>query len=197
MQHQFSSVTDPVQPTVGTCLIAQLEAAGIRHAFGIPGDYILKFYEALYHSGIQHIGTTREDTAAFAADAYARCSGLGVVVVTYGVGALSCINAIAGANAESSPVIIVSGAPGTDEQAGDILLHHRFGPYRYQREIFKHICCITAVLDDASTAMAHIEEAIYAAQRHSRPAYIELPRDMVDRPAFFKPTQAQIGRAHV
>jgi TPP-dependent 2-oxoacid decarboxylase len=61
------------------------------------------------------VGTTREDTAAFAADGYARCRGIGALAVTYGVGALNVVNAIAGAYAESSHVVVISGAPGIAE----------------------------------------------------------------------------------
>ena len=78
---------------IGEYLLHRLATAGVGHVFGVPGDYILRFYDRLSRSDIRHIGTTREDTAAFAADAYARCNGLGVVAVTYGVGALNTVNA--------------------------------------------------------------------------------------------------------
>ena len=133
---------------IGNYLLKQLYAAGVKHIFGVPGDYILGFYDQLIKSPVQHIGTTREDTAAFAADGYARCRGMGALAVTYGVGALNTVNAIAGAYAESSPVIMISGAPGIIEQKEDPLIHHRFGPFNFQREIFDRITCASAVLDD-------------------------------------------------
>lgn len=45
--------------------------------------------------------------AGFAADAHARLEGLGVAVVTYGVGALKLLNPVAGADAERSPLVLV------------------------------------------------------------------------------------------
>ena len=176
-------------PPIGEHLLNRLATAGVGHIFGVPGDYILRFYDRLSHSGIQHVGTTREDTAAFAADAYARCNGLGVVAVTYGVGALNTVNALAGANAEQSPVLIISGAPGVEEQRNDPLLHHRFGPFSFQREIFERITCDSAVLDDPYTAIRQIDRVLASAHRHSRPVYIEIPRDRVDTPAFPVPAQ--------
>jgi indolepyruvate decarboxylase len=176
-------------PRIGGYLLGRLHEAGVAHMFGIPGDYILKFYDELCRSDIRHVGTTREDTAAFAADAYARCSGLGALAVTYGVGALSTINAVAGANAEHSPVVVISGAPGVGEQRDDQLLHHRFGPYSFQREIFDRITCASAVLDDPYTALRQIDRVLAAARRHSRPVYIELPRDQVDVTAYPCPAQ--------
>jgi hypothetical protein len=105
-------------------LLQRLEQEGVQHVFGVPGDYVLRFYQVLSESPLTRIGTTREDTAAFAADAYARVHGLGAVAVTYGVGALNVVNA----NAKSSPVVVISGAPGLKQQLEDPLIHHRFGP---------------------------------------------------------------------
>lgn len=165
--------------TIGQYLLNRLHTAGIHHVFGVPGDYILGFYDLMVKSPIRHIGTTREDCAAFAADGYARCSGIGALAVTYGVGALNTVNAIAGAYAESSPVIVISGAPGIQEQRDDPLLHHRFGPFTFQREIFERITCATVVLDDPVIAFRQIDHAIAAARRFCKPVYIELPRDLV------------------
>jgi alpha-keto-acid decarboxylase len=165
--------------TIGEYLLQRLHEAGARHMFGVPGDYILKFYELMSRGPVQHIGTTREDTAAFAADGYARCQGIGALAITYGVGALNVVNAVAGAYAESSPVVVISGAPGVQEQRDDPLLHHRFGPFTFQREIFDRITCATTVLDDPVTAFRQIDRTIAAARHERKPVYIELPRDRV------------------
>ncbi len=171
-------------PTVTAYLLEQLQACGVGHVFGVPGDYVLGFYRRLVESPLRHIGTTREDTAAFAADGYARCSGMGALAVTYGVGALNVVNAIAGANAEASPVVVISGAPGVDEQRRAPLLHHRFGPFSFQREIFERITCASAVLNDPLTACRDIDRCLQAARRYSRPVYLELPRDRLDVEGF-------------
>src|ERR1041385_2694669 len=104
-------------PTIGEYLLDKLYAAGVAHIFGVPGDYVLKFYDQIVKSPIQHVGTTREDTAAFAADGYARCRGLGALAVTYGVGALNVVNAVAGAHAESSPVVSPISGSGSSFQS--------------------------------------------------------------------------------
>lgn len=178
------------QLSISRYLLQRLHEEGVQHIFGVPGDYILRFYEHIIDSPVQHIGTTREDTAAFCADGYARCKGLGAVAITYGVGALSVINAIAGANAETSPVVVISGAPGVQEQKDDPLLHHRSGPFGLQREIFERITCATAVLEDPALAFRQIDEVLAAAKHYSRPVYIELPRDMVDQPGFTIPAKS-------
>ncbi|MBL8850679.1 MAG: alpha-keto acid decarboxylase family protein, partial [Planctomycetaceae bacterium] len=111
--------------TIGGYLIQRLQDYGVRDAFGIPGDFVLHFYGLLEESPINVVGATREDCAGYAADAYARINGLGVVCVTYCVGGLSLCNSIAGAFAEKSPVVVISGAPGISERINDPLLHHK------------------------------------------------------------------------
>jgi alpha-keto-acid decarboxylase len=165
--------------TIAQYLLSRLHDLGVRHIFGVPGDYVLRFYDEITKSPIRHIGTTREDTAAFAADGYARSTGIGALAVTYGVGALNVVNAVAGAYAESSSVVVISGAPGVREQKEDPLIHHRFGPFSFQREIFERITCAAAVLDDPLIAFRQIDRVLAAMREACKPVYIELPRDMV------------------
>ena len=87
------------QHSIGAYLIQRLQDYGVRHVFGIPGDFVLGFYGMLEESPIDVIGMTREDCAGYAADAYARVNGMGCVCVTYCVGGLSLCNSIAGAYA--------------------------------------------------------------------------------------------------
>ena len=179
-------------PTVAGYLLQQLQKSGVDHVFGVPGDYVLGLYRKLAESPLQHVGTTREDTAAFAADGYARCRGIGALAVTYGVGALNVVNAIAGAHAESSPIVVISGAPGVSEQRKDPMIHHRFGPFSFQREIFERITCATAVLDDPLTAFRDIDRCLQAAREYSKPVYLELPRDRLDCEGYPIPAPQQL-----
>src|SRR5688572_3406281 len=133
----------------------------------------------LEKSPIRVIGCCKEDHAGFAADAYARINGLGAVCVTYCVGGLSLTNSIAGAYAEKSPVIVISGAPGMEERRADPLLHHRVRDFNTQREVFEKITVASALLDDPLTAFREIDRCFEAADRYKRPVYFELPKDRV------------------
>lgn len=167
-------------PTIGEYLIRKLESYDIEHIFGIPGDYVLRFYNLIEQSSIQHIGMTREDAAGYAADAYARIKGMGAACVTYCVGGLSMVNAVAGAYAEKSPVVVISGAPGIREHGKDALLHHKVRDFHTQQRIYDEITVATALLDEPFTAFNEIDRVLDAVHRYKRPGYIELPRDMVD-----------------
>ncbi|MHB1036429.1 MAG: alpha-keto acid decarboxylase family protein [Pirellulales bacterium] len=165
--------------SVGQYLLRRLEDYGIRHVFGIPGDYVLGFYSLLEQSPLEVIGCTREDSAGFAADAYARVHGMGAVCVTYCVGGLSLCNSIAGAYAEKSPVVVVTGSPGLGERINNPLLHHRVRDFRTQFEVFEKLCVACAELNNPAVAFQEIDRVLEAAARYKRPVYIEIPRDMV------------------
>src|SRR5215471_2347167 len=100
--------------SIGEYLIQRLYAHGVRHVFGIPGDYVLGFYEQLSQSKLRLINTCDEQGAGFAA-----------VCITYCVGGLKVANTTAEAFAEKSPVVIISGAPGMKEREKNPLLHHK------------------------------------------------------------------------
>jgi indolepyruvate decarboxylase len=171
--------SEPGDTTIGQYLIERLHALGVNHIFGIPGDYVLGLYKMLESSPIALVGTTREDSAGFAADAYARLHGLGCVCVTYCVGGLSLCNSVAGAYAEKSPVVVISGSPGISERDRNPLLHHKVKGFETQFEVFEKITVASAVLDDAWTAFNEIDRVLGAAVRFKRPVYLEIPRDRV------------------
>lgn len=165
--------------TIGAYLIERLRELGVRHIFGIPGDYVLGLYQMLDESAIEVVGMTREDNAGYAADAYARVNGVGCVCVTYCVGGLSLCNSVAGAYAEKSPVIVLSGSPGVSERARNPLLHHKVRDFSTQFEVFQKITAASAVIDDPTTAFREIDRVLAAVHRYKRPVYLEIPRDLV------------------
>ncbi len=165
--------------TLGGFLVDRLRQLGVDHVFGIPGDYVLALYKVLEESPLQLIGTTREDCAGFAADAYARVRGVGALCVTYCVGGLNTVNAIACAYAERSPVIVLTGSPGLSERARNPYLHHMVRDFATQKEVFEKITVAAVVLDDPLTAARQVDRALDALKRYRRPIYLEVPRDLV------------------
>src|SRR5881396_2935051 len=168
--------------SIGEYLIQQLYAYGVRHVFGIPGDYVLGFYDQLSKSKLRIINTCDEQGAGFAADAYARVRGLGAVCVTYCVGGLKVANTTAEAFAEKSPVVVISGAPGIKEREKNPLLHHKVREFDTQAKVFEQLTVASTVLSDPQTALQEIDRVLHAALRYKRPVYIELPRDLVTAP---------------
>src|SRR3954466_8367600 len=167
---------------IGEYLIQRLYAHGVRHVFGIPGDYVLGFYDQLSRSKLKIINTGDEQGAGFAADAYARVRGLGVVCVTYCVGGLKIANTTAEAFAEKSPVVGISGAPGMKEREKNPLLHHKVREFDTQKKVFEQLTVASTVLSDPQTALQEIDRVLHACLRYKRPVYIDLPRDLVQVP---------------
>lgn len=170
------------QTTVGKYLVARLEEAGLKHVFGVPGDYVLKFYDELIASKMQVIGTSTEIGAGYAADAYARVNGLGCLCVTYCVGGLNAINAVAGAYAEKAPVVVLCGSPGMGERKRSSLVHHQVRDFHTQLEIYSKVTEAAVALEDAAEAPRLIDQTLATCLRTKRPVFIEIPRDMVDEP---------------
>src|SRR5215208_963717 len=168
--------------TIGSAVLDRLHQLGVRHIFGLPGDYVLSLYQLIESSPIRHIGTTREDCAGFAADAYARINGIGAACVTYCVGGLNTVNAIACAYAERSPVVLLTGSPGLSERTRTPYLHHMVRDFSTQREVFERMTVAAVALEDPLTAEREMDRAFAALLRYRRPIYLEIPRDMVHMP---------------
>jgi TPP-dependent 2-oxoacid decarboxylase len=168
---------------IGGYLIQRLYDNGVRHIFGVPGDFVLGFYQELVQTNkLKVINTCDEQGAAFAADSYARIKGLGAVCVTYCVGGLKIVNATAQAFAEKSPLVVISGAPGIKERTKNPLLHHKVRDFDTQQKIFEHMTVDSVLIDNPSTAARDIDRVLSSAIRYKRPVYIELPRDKVSTP---------------
>ena len=147
--------------TVGQYLAARLAEVGIRHFFTVPGDYnLILLDELLKNDHLQMISCCNELNAGYAADGYSRSTeGPAVAVVTYSVGGLSLLNAVAGAYAEDIPLIAVSGGPNTNSTSEYELLHHTLGKvdYDYQREIFSRVTAEAVIVQHPSEAPAQID----------------------------------------
>ncbi|MEX0866395.1 MAG: thiamine pyrophosphate-binding protein [Pirellulales bacterium] len=164
--------------TIGGYLAERLAQAGVRRYFTVPGDYnLILLDELLGNPQLQMISCCNELNAGYAADGYCRATGgLAAVVVTYSVGGLSLLNAIAGAYAEDLPIVAISGGPNTNSTAEHELLHHTLGKvdYDYQRDIFARVTAEAIVIQHPTEAPAQIDRAIDAALRTRKPVYLEV-----------------------
>src|ERR687896_38506 len=96
-------------PSGAQVVVATLEAAGVEVCFGLPGVHNLPLWEALRSSSIRLVGVRHEQTAAYAADGFARAGGrLGVALTTTGPGAANTLGAVGEAWASRSPVLVIA-----------------------------------------------------------------------------------------
>jgi len=184
----------PTAFTVSDYLIQRLHEAGLRDVFTVPGDYVARWFDYIddkarnVGSQLNRLGCRSELEAGYAADAYGRINGISCAAVTYGVGAFSLINPVAGSYVERVPTVAISGSPGTGSadrpfaRSYKILLHHATGNYGADRDAYEDITAEAIIISDAAEAPSMIDGALGAALSEKRPVYIEIWRQLWDAP---------------
>ncbi|ESE87471.1 indolepyruvate decarboxylase [Salmonella enterica subsp. indica serovar 6,14,25:z10:1,(2),7 str. 1121] len=183
--------------TVADYLLDRLAGCGIDHLFGVPGDYNLQFLDhVIDHPTLRWVGCANELNAAYAADGYARMSGAGALLTTFGVGELSAINGLAGSYAEYVPVLHIVGAPCSAAQQRGELMHHTLGDgdFRHFYRMSQAISAASAILDEQN-ACFEIDRVVGEMLAARRPGYIMLPADVAKKTAI-PPTEALTLPAH-
>ena len=171
--------------TVGSYLAARLSQIGLKHHFAVAGDFNLVLLDQLLtNKDLEQVYCCNELNCGYSAEGYARACGAAAAVVTFSVGGLSAINAIAGAYAENLPVILVSGAPNTNDRATEHLLHHTLATHdwSYQWDIANKFTCPAVAITSAADAPRQIDYAIRSALREKKPAYIEIACNIAAAP---------------
>ncbi|MET7398813.1 thiamine pyrophosphate-binding protein [Dactylosporangium sp. NPDC005572] len=166
--------------TVGDHLLRRLREVGVRHVFGVPGDYEMEFLDQIEAAdGIEWVGNCNELNAAYAADGYARLNGIGAVVTTFSVGELSALNGVAGAFAELVPVVSIVGTPATFVMRDKRAVHHTAGDGEFGRAAACAAQFTAAqVMLDRDNAAIEIDRALSLCWLTKRPVYLMLPCDV-------------------
>ncbi|XP_074592684.1 pyruvate decarboxylase 1-like [Curcuma longa] len=163
--------------TLGRHLARRLVQVGVRDVFSVPGDFNLTLLDHLIaEPQLNLVGCCNELNAGYAADGYARACGVGACVVTFTVGGLSVINAIAGSFSENLPVICVVGGPNSNDYGTNRVLHHTIGLPDFSQELrcFQTVTCHQAVINNLDDAHEMIDTAISTALKESKPVYISI-----------------------
>jgi thiamine pyrophosphate-dependent acetolactate synthase large subunit-like protein len=160
--------------------VEALEEAGVELAFGLPGVHNLSLWRELNGSPIRLVGVRHEQTAAYAADGYARATGrLGVALTTTGPGAANTLAAVGEAWASRQPVLVIA----TDIPASS----RRPGVWRGMlHEVTDQAAMFAPVVKEAYrvTRSEHAGAVVAAAARMAlappaRPVYVEVPTDLL------------------
>jgi thiamine pyrophosphate-dependent acetolactate synthase large subunit-like protein len=183
-------------PTAATAIVAALEEAGIDTVFGLPGVHNLSLFDALERSRIRPVVTRHEATASHAADGYARArGGPGVVLTTTGPGAANALTGIGEAWAAGSAVLHLTTQVGVEAVESGVqrgILHQSPG----QMDFFRPVTRFAERVRSASEAGRTVSRALAATRTgRSRPAYVEVPFDLLDGPGAWAPATAPPGPA--
>jgi acetolactate synthase-1/2/3 large subunit len=179
-------VSDAVSTSVVTGagrLVEALEQLGVRLVFGLPGVHNLPIWKALAESDIRLVGVRHEQTAAYAADGYARATGsLGVALVTTGPGAANTLGATGEAMASNSPVLIVATDVATSLRREGVYrgtLHET----RDQTAMFVPVTKAGGLVTRAEEiGPAVLDGGAAAVAAPSGPVYLGIPNDLLSQP---------------
>ena len=160
-------------------VVAQLEAQGVKHVFGIPGAKIDRVFDSLVDSRIKTIPVRHEANAAFMAGAVGRLTGkAGVALVTSGPGCSNLITGVATATSEGDPLVALGGAVKRADHVKQV--HQTMDTVAMFRPVTKYSAEVTS-----SSALAEVLANGFRAAEFGRPgaAFISLPMDIVNEPA--------------
>ncbi len=175
-------MTTRAELSIGEALVGLLEQYGVETIFGIPGVHNIEMYRALPRSKIKHVLPRHEQGAGFMADGYARATGKpGVCFTISGPGVTNILTPIGQAWSDSSNVLVISTA-----------LDIEFAPQGRGRlhEMISQLDAVKAVTQFARRAYnardmqdALAESFARFASARPRPAYVEIPLDVLSQPA--------------
>ena len=164
--------------------MAALEDAGVEIAFGLPGVHNLPLWRELNGSPIRLVGVRHEQTAAYAADGYARASGrLGVALTTTGPGAANTLAAVGEAWASRQPILVIAtDIPSTARRPGVWrgVLHEATDQAAMFMPVVKEAIRVRSA-DEIGPAVARAART--ALEAPARPVYVEIPTDLLDAEA--------------
>jgi acetolactate synthase-1/2/3 large subunit len=153
-----------------------LEAEGVKHVFGIPGEETLDLNESLADSSVEFVPVRHEQGGAYMADVYGRLTGrAGVCLGTLGPGALNLVTAVADAYLDRAPLVALTGQ-------GDLeRMHKESHQYVDLVSVMKPITKWNARLSDPNIIPEVVRKAFKIAESEKPGAtHIELPEDVME-----------------
>ncbi|MBT6909651.1 MAG: acetolactate synthase large subunit, partial [Rhodospirillaceae bacterium] len=167
-----------------------LEAEGVTHIFGVPGEENADVMMSLMDSTIDFVLCRHEQAAAFMADTYGRLTGKpGVCLATLGPGATNLVTGVADANMDRAPLVAIIG------QASTSRLHKESHQNMDAIAMFRPITKWAHSIGNAKTIPEVIRKAFKVATTEKPGAtVIELPEDLAKHNIVAKPMPVDITR---
>jgi acetolactate synthase I/II/III large subunit len=166
----------------GRIVAKVLKSRGVDTLFTLSGGHIFPIYDGCKEEGIRILDVRHEQTAAFAAEGMAKATrGVGVAALTAGPGVTNGMSAIAGAQANGSPITVLGG------RAPEL----RWGSGSLQE--IDHLPFVSPLVKSAETAkqadaIAALTAAALdtAAAAPSGPTFLDYPMDVIFSEAEFE-----------
>ncbi len=168
--------TDQAQELHGGRLIARrLKAHGVSRLFTLSGGHLFSIYDGCREEGIEIVDVRHEQTAAFAAEGWAKVTREpGVCALTAGPGVTNGMSAIASAQANHTPMLVLGGrAPAMRWGQGSLqeIDHIPF---------VRPLCKLATTAQSAAEIPGLVDEALAVAMApHGGPTFLDFPLDYV------------------
>src|SRR4051794_31562005 len=159
----------------GRIVAKVLKSRGVTHLFTLSGGHLFSIYDGCKEEGIEIVDVRHEQTATFAAEGFAKATrGVGVAALTAGPGVTNGVSAIAGAQANGSPVCVLGGrAPEMRWGAGSL---QEFDHVPVVSPLVKSAETVKATERIAASTAAALDLALAAP---SGPTFVDYPLDIV------------------
>ena len=165
-------------------LVKSLLNEGVDTVFGYPGGAVLNIYDYLYKykDKIKHYLSCHEQSAAHAADGYARSTGkVGVCIATSGPGATNLVTGIATAYMDSVPLVAITGNVSKDLLGKDSF--QEVDITGITMPITKH----NFIVKDINNLQETIRKAFFIAREgRPGPVLIDIPKDITSNKTEYK-----------
>jgi acetolactate synthase I/II/III large subunit len=163
--------------SVAELVVEFLVARKVDRVFGLQGGHIQPIWDQLVQQGIRIIDVRDEGAAVHMAHAHAALTGqLGVVLVTAGPGVTNCVTAMANAELERVPLLLIGGcAPRPQDDLGPL----QGVPHT---DILKPVTRLSRTLRVADNVLRDLDQAVSAALGDGvtpGPVYVEIPPDVL------------------
>jgi acetolactate synthase-1/2/3 large subunit len=159
----------------GRLLARRLKAHGVSRLFTLSGGHLFSVYDGCRAEGIEIVDVRHEQTAAFAAEGWAKVTReVGVCALTAGPGVTNGMSAMASAQANHSPIVVLGGRAPAGRWGQGSLQEIDHVPF------VRPLSVMAETAQSAAEVPELVEEAFAAAMRpHGGPAFVDLPMDYV------------------
>lgn len=174
-QSAQESSNEAVELHGGRLIARRLKAAGVSRLFTLSGGHLFSIYDGCREEGIEIVDVRHEQTAAFAAEGWAKVTReVGVCALTAGPGVTNGMSAIASAQANHTPMLVLGGRAPAFRWGQGSLQEIDHVPFA------RPLCKLATTAQSAAEIPGLVEEAIeIALAPHGGPAFIDFPLDHV------------------
>ena len=169
----------PVDGHAGQQAVAAMMAFGTDTMFTLNGGHIWPLYDGARNLGMRVVDTRHEQTATFAAEAYAKLTRRpGLAALTAGPGITNGVSAITTAWFNGTPLVVLGGRAPQGRWGAGSLQEMDHVP------IVASITKSAGTVKDATTAAAAVHEAaVTALTPHRGPTFLDVPMDVMFAPS--------------